>query len=201
MIPQLLLERAFDFWYRGWLLLNTMVFQRRFRTWGKGSRIGPGLRVSCPSAIDVGRNVMISDHATLNVKEQRSDGRATLIIGDHTYIGRFVHINAWLDVVIEPYVLITHRVLLGDEDHIYDDPEVPIRLQGSKFKGPVLLKTGCWIGTGAAILPGVTIGRNAVVAANAVVTKDVPDYAVVAGIPARVIKQLKGPPAPQKVAS
>jgi len=65
--------------------------------------------------------------------------------------------------------------------------------QGIEFKGHVHLCTGCWIGIGAVILPGVRVGRNAVVAANAVVTKDVPDYAVVAGIPARVIKRLDGP--------
>lgn len=65
-----------------------------------------------------------------------------------------------------------------------------IRLQGDSFIGAVVLQEGCWIGVGAVILPGVTIGRNAVVAANAVVTHNVPDRAVVGGIPARIIKQL-----------
>ncbi len=186
-------EKAFSIWERGTRLLYTWLQRGRFHTWGACSRVSPGLVVSCPWAIAVGGGVTISDHATLNVKDFRTDGRATLVIGDRVYIGRFVHINAWQDVVIEPDVLITHRVLLGDEDHVYDDPSVPIRQQGSKCKGPVRLKAGCWIGTGAAILPNVTIGRNAVVAANAVVTKDVPDHAVVAGNPARVIKQLMPP--------
>ena len=153
----------------------------------------PGMVVSCPWAIEVGADVTISKHVSLNVKDYRQDGRATLVIGDRTYIGRFVHINARFDVVIESDVLVTHRVLLGDEDHNYNDPRVPIAQQGCFFKGRVLLKAGCWVGTGAAILPNVVIGRNAVVAANAVVTKDVPDYAVVAGVPARIIKRLDGP--------
>jgi acetyltransferase-like isoleucine patch superfamily enzyme len=54
----------------------------------------------------------------------------------------------------------------------------------------VILQEGCWIGIGAVILPGVTVGRNSVVAANAVVTKDVPDRVVVGGVPARNIRQL-----------
>lgn len=186
------IEKTAGIWDRGIVLLYTALMRIRFRRWGSGSRVGLGLKVSCPWAVEVGEEVTISDHVTLNVKDFREDGRATLIIGDGTYIGRFVHINAWLDVVIEPNVLITHRVLLGDEDHNYDDPDIPIRLQGSRFKGRVLLRTGCWIGTGAAILPGVVIGKNAVVAANAVVTKDVPDYTVVAGVPAKVIKTQTG---------
>ena len=186
-------EKLFSIWERGVTLLNTWLQKGRFRSWGKRSRVAIGLRVSCPWAIEIGEDVTISDHATLNVKDHRTDGRATLIIGDGAYIGRFVHINAWQDVVIEPYCMITHRVLLGDEDHAYEDVNIPIRLQGSRFGGAVRLKTGCWIGTGATILSGVTVGRNAVVAANSLVTKNVRDYAVVAGIPARIIKQMDGP--------
>ena len=186
-------EKLFGIWGRGSILIYTWMHRGRFRSWGKSSRVAPGLRVSCPWAIEVGRNVMILEKASLNVKDRRTDGRATLIIGDNVQIGRFVHINALLDVVIESDVLITHRVLLGDEDHIYENTSIPIHAQGTKFKGPVLLKSGCWIGTGVIILPGVVIGRNSVVGGNSVVTKDVPDYAVVVGNPAKVIKQLQGP--------
>ncbi|HBL22522.1 MAG TPA: hypothetical protein DDZ40_00200 [Deltaproteobacteria bacterium] len=71
-----------------------------------------------------------------------------------------VHINAWVDVVIEPDVLITHRVLLGDEDHMYCDTSVPIQYQGSKFICRVLLEAGCWIGTGVIILPRTHQGKK-----------------------------------------
>ena len=63
-------------------------------------------------------------------------------------------------------------------------------MQGDYFKGAVRLRQGCWLGIGVVILPGVTIGRNSVVVANSVVTRDVPDYAVVAGNPAKIIKVL-----------
>ncbi len=162
---------------------------------GHNSRIMPPMIVSSPWAIEIGKSVSIGEHALFNVKDSRKDGRATLIIGDGTYIGRFSHISACHDVVIDSNVLITHRVIITDETHYFSDPNVPIRLQGGGFAGPVHLCSGCWIGTGVAIMPGVTIGRNAVVGANAVVTHDVPDFAVVAGVPARVIRILTIPSA------
>jgi acetyltransferase-like isoleucine patch superfamily enzyme len=114
----------------------------------------------------------------------------TLRIGDGSYIGRLVQINALRSVDIGENVLIADRVFISDADHIFGDTKVPIRLQGDSFIGDVTLRDGCWIGIGAVILPGVTIGRNAVVAANAVVTKDVLDCSVVGGVPAKLIKQL-----------
>lgn len=177
----------------------TLLIAPRFARFGKGSRIMTPFRAGDRMGICVGQGVLISEGAWLNAKRTQS-GRASLVIGDGTYIGRFAHINSLQDVRIEENVLIADRVFISDEEHIFDDPSRPIIHQGTRFKGPVVLKAGCWIGEGACVLPGVTVGRNAVVAANAVVTKDVPDFAVVAGIPARVIKQLQGPPAPQKAA-
>jgi acetyltransferase-like isoleucine patch superfamily enzyme len=195
-----MIERLFILYHKIIVLAYTLLMRPRFRSWGKGSRVSPGMVVSSPWAIEIGNNVRISGHSTFNVKDLRQDGRASLIIGDRTYIGRFVHINARQDVIIESDVIVTHRVLLGDEDHNYKDPDLPISKQGCFFKGRVLLRSGCWIGTGAAILPGVVIGRNAVVAANAVVTKDVPDYAVAAGVPARIIKVSHASGSPNPVA-
>jgi carbonic anhydrase/acetyltransferase-like protein (isoleucine patch superfamily) len=184
-------EPLSDFWSKAITLAYTLRMKGRFRHWGKQSRIMPPLRVSYPSAIQVGDGVMIMDHGWFNVKDDRTDGRASLIIGDGTYIGWFVHINACQDVVIEANVLIADLVYISDEEHDFKDPNIPIKLQGSGFKGSVLLGSGCWIGAGVAILPGVVVGRNAVVGANAVVTRDVPDYTVVGGVPAKVIKRIK----------
>lgn len=147
-----------------------------------------------PELIEVGERVDIGRHGWLNAVDDRGDGRPTLRIGDGTYIGRFAHINAWRDVVIGSNVLIADRVFISDASHDFD-PATPVRLQGDSFLGPVELKEGCWIGVGAVILPGVTIGKNAVVGSNSVVTKTVPDYAVVGGNPAKLIRQLD--PAPQ----
>jgi acetyltransferase-like isoleucine patch superfamily enzyme len=142
------------------------------------------------AGIAVGERVIIREHAWLNTKGKREDGTPVLVIGAGSYIGRFAHINAWHQVIVEPDVLIADRVYISDADHNFEDRTVPIIRQGDSFKGAVLLRSGCWIGVGAVILPGVTVGRNSIVAANAVVTKDVPDYTVVGGVPARVVREI-----------
>ena len=100
----------------------------------------------------------------------------------------FIHINAFQNVYIEKNVLIADRVHISDATHYYDDLDIPIIKQGAGFIAPVKLSEGCWIGVGAVILPGVTIGRNAIIGANAVVTKSIPDFAIAGGVPAKVIK-------------
>jgi acetyltransferase-like isoleucine patch superfamily enzyme len=170
-------------------VFHTWFIKGKFKSWGSGAYIKPPATLRNPRCIQIGENVFIREHAWLNATSSRNDGRASLIIGEGSYIGRFSHINAFQDVVIEQNVLIADRVFISDVDHSYEDPNVPIMLQEPKFKGKVLLCSGCWIGIGAVIMPNVRIGRNAVVAANAVVTRDVPDRAIVGGVPARILKK------------
>jgi acetyltransferase-like isoleucine patch superfamily enzyme len=167
--------------------LYVRVVRGSFAAWGPGSRIGRGATLVAPHLVEVGSGVVVGEQAWLNAKDDRGDGAPTLHIGDRSYIGRFVHINAWRSVTIGRDVLIADRVFISDADHRYDDVDTPIAQQGDAFVGEVVLREGCWIGIGAVILPGVTIGRNAVVAANAVVTRSIPDRSVAAGVPARVI--------------
>ncbi len=138
----------------------------------------------------MGSNVHICDHAWLNANAESSDDSPTLVIGNGTYVGRFVQINAISNVTIEEKVLIADRVYISDADHEFKDIMIPIKDQKIYFKGAVLIKKGSWLGIGVVILPGVTIGVNSVVAANSVVTKDVPDYAIVGGSPAKVLKYI-----------
>jgi acetyltransferase-like isoleucine patch superfamily enzyme len=166
---------------------HTMVVRGSFAAWGRGSRIGRGARLVAPHLVHVGSGVMVGEGAWLNAKDDRGDGAPTLHIGDGTYIGRLVQINAWRNVTIGRQVMIADRVFISDADHKHEDSCRPIALQGDEFIGPVILQEGCWIGIGAVILPGVTVGRNAIVAANAVVTRSIPDRSVAGGIPARII--------------
>ena len=112
--------------------------------------------------------------------------------GKHTKIGKNVFINfdcTFLDlggITIEDNVLIAAKVNLLSEGH----PLTPENRQ-SLVPGPIHIKKNAWIGANATILPGVTIGENAVVAAGAVVSKDVPDNTVVGGIPAKIIKGIQ----------
>lgn len=185
-----LLCKALELLSRILVRAYTIIIRLQFNSWGDGSLIELGAKLMSPALVSVGSNVHICEHAWLNAKDDRLDGLPTLAIGNGTYIGRFAHINAWRQVTIEDNVLIADRVFISDADHKYKDIKVPVILQGDAFKGAVLIRTGSWLGVGVVVLPGVTVGRNAVVAANSVVTKDVPDYAVVGGIPAKVIKIL-----------
>lgn len=112
-------------------------------------------------------------------------------IGTSTVIGKNVFINSdctFLDlggITIEDDVLIAPKVSLLTEGH-------PVEPEQRKalFAKPILIKRNVWIGAGAIILPGVTIGENSIVAAGAVVSKDVPDNVVVGGIPSRILKNI-----------
>ncbi|OZI05723.1 acetyltransferase [Siphonobacter sp. BAB-5385] len=111
--------------------------------------------------------------------------------GIHIQLGKNVFINhacSFLDIggiIIEDHVQIGPRVNLTSENHPID----PLDRQ-TLIPSPVVIKRNAWIGAGATILPGVTIGENAIVAAGAVVNRDVPENTIVAGVPAKIIKTL-----------
>lgn len=156
----------------------------RLGTCGRGLQIGFPATIKNPASIRVGEMVVIREHAWLNC--EKGDG-PTLTIGNRTYLGRFAHINASLSVVIEDDVLVADRVHITDLQHAHADPSRPIIAQGLTDPEPVLIRTGSWLGVGAVIMPGVTVGRGAIVGANAVVTRDVGDLEIVGGVPAAVI--------------
>jgi len=106
-------------------------------------------------------------------------------IGKHVFVN---HACSFLDmggITLEDHVLIGPKVNLISENHPLD----PVTRRGMLCK-PIVIKRNAWIGAGATILPGVTVGENSVVAAGAVVSKDVPDNIIVGGVPAKVIKSI-----------
>lgn len=116
-------------------------------------------------------------------------------IGKNCYVGFHVELDTNHPELIEigDGVTISHRCIIAT--HMATDAETPLRALYPETAAPVRIEAGAWICVGAILLPGVTIGRNAVVAAGAVVNRDVPPETLVAGVPARVVKQLAlGPP-------
>src|SRR2546423_6879761 len=113
-------------------------------------------------------------------------------IGAKTVLGQECTISAYQHVSIGRECVIADRVMMIDFDHGVVEADRPIRLQGI-YKRDVRVGNNVWIGYGACILRGVTIGDNAIVGTSAVVTRDVPPNAVVAGIPARVIRTREEP--------
>lgn len=91
--------------------------------------------------------------------------------------------------MLEENVLIGPNVYISDRNHNYLDVDTPIMNQGYYSKGKVLIGSGSWVGIHAAIIGNVTIGKYCVIGANAVVTKDIPDFSVVAGNPTKIVKR------------
>jgi acetyltransferase-like isoleucine patch superfamily enzyme len=116
----------------------------------------------------------------------------TVSIGAKTVLGQECTISSYQHVSIGRECVIADRVMMIDFDHGMVEVERPIRLQGI-YKRDVRVGNNVWIGYGACILRGVTVGDNAVIGTNSVVTKDVPANAVVGGVPARLIRMRRKP--------
>lgn len=140
----------------------------KFLKFGVGAELRAGAYAICCSKISLGARVIIRSGCMLFADPR--DGGAGITIEDDVMLGSCVHI----------YV----------HNHKFDDPSVAIIDQGYYQSEPVLIERGAWIGAGTIILPGVTVGRNAVVGAGSVVTKNIPDFTVAVGNPARIIKLL-----------
>jgi acetyltransferase-like isoleucine patch superfamily enzyme len=115
-----------------------------------------------------------------------------IAIGAKTVLGQECTISAYQHVSIGRECIVADRVMLIDFDHGVVEVERPIRLQGI-YKRDVRVGNNVWLGYGACILRGVTVGDNAVIGTNAVVAKDVPENAVAGGVPAKVIRMRETP--------
>ncbi len=177
----------------------------------KGSLfVGPGARLHHAGHLHLGRQVKIEDGAEVHglsshgvhLGDGVTIGRMASVrpsgyygtdvghglwVGAHSAVGAFSWIGASGPVVIGQQVMLGPRVIILPENHIFEDPETPIAEQGVERLG-VTIEDDCWIGADSKILAGVHIGRGSIVAAGAVVTKDVPAGHIVGGVPARTIR-------------
>ena len=150
--------------------------------------VGPGvtIQVGRGAHIELGRWAWVGHGCKLRCHE------GEISIGAKSVIGQECTISAFKLVSIGRECVIADRVMMIDFDHGMVEVDRPIRLQGI-YKRDVRVGNNVWIGYGACILRGVTIGDNAVIGTSAVVTKDVPPNAIVAGVPARVIRMREAP--------
>ena len=144
--------------------------------------------------IYLGERNSFGDNLYLTAWSQFSDNNNPVLIsiGNHCNFGAFNHITATNQIIIGDNCLTGKWVTISDNNHgttSYEDLQIPPLKRKVISKGSVIIGDNVWIGDKATILGGVVIGDGAVIAANTVVTKDVPAYSVVAGNPARVIKQ------------
>ncbi|MCK4493954.1 MAG: acyltransferase [Methylococcales bacterium] len=169
-----------------------LFYAPRFYAWGYKAVLQKPDLLFQTHAIQLGDRVSIRKGARLETLGEWDGKKPKLVIGEGTAIQLYFHCGAAESVIIGKNVLIAGRVYISDHDHEIDDFERSPINSGLKI-APVKIEDEVWIGEGVAILKGVTIGKRAVIGANAVVTKDVPPYTVVGGIPARVIRTLTPP--------
>ena len=127
------------------------------------------------------------------VKDKSCDAAPVIVIGEHVYFGDDCHIGAMNNITIGSGVLTGRGVLITDHSHgstEFIDERSPI-MRPVVSNGAVVRGDNVWLGDNVAVMPCVTIGEGAIIGVNSVVTKNIPAYAVAAGIPAKVIRILK----------
>lgn len=181
-----------------------------FDGFDRATFVGVGVTLRCPVQIHTGQNVILDDYSQLIAN---SDANPSITIGEGSFIRSFASLNAGPPsgfirigknsgvgqmsvlygnggLVIGDNVMIAGQCFIVASSHRYDQLDIPMMLQGVTAKG-ITIEDNVWIGAGAKILDGVTIGSGAIVAANSVVTKSVPSGGRVGGVPARDLMKPK----------
>jgi serine acetyltransferase len=168
---------------------------RRFGSFGSGTCISwPTGYVFGERWIHLGEDTLVGSHVTLSagmVPGQQMVTDPVVRIGDRCLIGRGSAIVGHLSIDIGDDVFTGMNVYITDQNHGYEDLDMPIGTQ-LPSEDPVVIGADSWIGSGAVILPGARIGRHVVVGANSVVRGEIPDYSVVVGSPGRVVRRHDG---------
>ena len=167
-----------------WRRISTfLILNKYFDKFGKGIVIRKGVRISKTDGafLSIGDNSIVDFNAVLMLKKPNP----YLEIGNYVTIGQGTIISIKDRLTIGDYSLIGPYVQITDNNHSISRSNL-IKFQRATIR-PIKIGQDCWIGSGARILAGVSIGNGAVVGANAVVTHDVPPFAVVAGVPARIL--------------
>lgn len=162
----------------------------KFGEFGKGSTIQGKVYVTSPSNIYIGKNCSIGPYCRIetftNYGRQLTEPK--LIIGDNCSIQHAVHIYCAKKVEIKKGCLIASGCMITDENHGMD-PQKGYYVNQPLLIKPTILEEGVWLGENVCVLPGVTIGQYSIIGANSVVKRDIPDYSIAVGNPARVVKR------------
>ena len=186
--------------------LRKLTYPRLFKQVGRGVIFGRGLAMRHPGRMVLGDRVAIDDSVLLDASGAGDAGitigndviisrncvvqgkTGPVSIGDKTDIGCNAILSSGGGIHIGHHVLIAGNCYIGGGRYVSDRLDIPMMEQGVYTNGPVVIGDDVWLGAGSVVLDGVKIGNGAIIGAGAVVTKDVPEYAIAAGVPARVIR-------------
>jgi acetyltransferase-like isoleucine patch superfamily enzyme len=187
------------------LFLRSKLYPCLFKRCGRNVNFGNNVVLRNPNKIEIGDSVIIDDNCLLDAKGKSNNG---ISIEDGVFVGRNsilsckngdITLKANVNIGFNCEIFSGSRVVVGEGvlmaaytyliggDHDADDAGTSVTEQGSTSRG-ITVEAGGWLGAGCKVLDGVAIGDHAIVGAGAVVTKDVPAYAIVAGVPARKLR-------------
>lgn len=172
----------------------TKIIGKRLKKCGKGVMLIPKIFLRGEEYIEIKEGAYLDRGARIEAYSFHMRYRPSIIIGRNVQINPNCHIGAINKIIIKDNVLIGSNVLITDHFHGKIEEEDLRKVPAKRrlfSKGPVEIDENVWIGENVAVLPGIKVGKNAIIGANSVVTHDVPANAVVGGNPARVIKMLK----------
>ncbi len=164
-------------------LVNTL-----FKTFNRQLTLGAGASLDPRAFPARGGPIAIGEGSVVRAGAMLLPSGGSIRIGQRSSVNHYVVINGQGGVSIGNDVLIAAFVSIFAGSHRFSDPNRPIRQQGMETRGGIVIEDDVWIGTHCVLLDGVRIGRGSVVAAGAVVTRDVPPFSVVAGVPARILR-------------
>jgi acetyltransferase-like isoleucine patch superfamily enzyme len=170
------------------MLKTILLYRTIFKKIGYRSIVINPLKIENGKNILIANNVLIGYKSWLAASPLTGENECILEIGEGCSIGNFNHIYATKRIILEKNVLTADKVYISDNLHGYKNVNLPIIKQAIVQNSIVIIGEGSWIGENVCVL-GVKIGRNSVIGANSVVTKDIPDYCVAVGSPAKIIKR------------
>ena len=172
------------------------IKQIKFNSVGRNFSLGKDYIIKNPKYITIGNNFSALDRFRIEAWDeyQGEQYNPEIIIGENVCFNTDIHIGCINKVIIGDNCLFGSRIYITDHDHgstSEEDILLPPAQRSLYTKGPVIIEKNVYVGEGVAILSGVRIGENSIIATNSVVTKDVPRNSIVAGIPARIIKSIQ----------
>lgn len=206
-----LLYEAFGLFFAGLggaigYVLRKMVARRLFRSAGRGLILGRGLVLRHPGRLSIGDRVAIDDNCFIDgsgsgeIGVVLGDGvilsrncivlgkNGHVVLGDRVDVGNNCVFASASGIRVGAATIIAGNCYLGGGRYHHEDLKTPIMDQGAYSRGELVIGEGSWLGAGAMVLDGVRLGKGVIVGAGAVVTKDAPDYAVLVGAPARILR-------------
>lgn len=184
------------------LFLRQKFYRLILGSMGRGVAIGANIGIRHPGKIHIGDNVVIDDNCVLDAKGETNKGieihngvfvgRGTIltchngdiVLEDNVNIGFNCVISSLSRIVIKKNHLMAAFCYLVGGDHDSDRTDIPVLMQGRSSKG-ITIEENVWLGAAVSVLDGVTVGRDSIIGAHAVVNKDVPEFAIAAGVPAK----------------